>query len=183
VDDYTNDIDTANACFKDKITRVGFDYHWLIKVAPDILIFDEFIFKDMRTKYSYKHIHARSRFYIGPVKLKKHQKSHWDNHSHVVYPKQTLSIMDDQMFMIPYPLQVFAFKSMSVGIPESSKEITHKHTNLKDVASLHEMNIHQMIDSPEKRQTLIWNRFNIQIKVTEFYVVSIHKITSYSFAI
>ena len=72
---YTNDVKISNICYKEQISKTGFDYHWIIKLNPDILIFDEFIFKDIRTKYSYKHIHARSRFYIGPIQLKKHQKS------------------------------------------------------------------------------------------------------------
>jgi hypothetical protein len=177
---YTNDVKISNICYKEQISKTGFDYHWIIKLNPDILIFDEFIFKDIRTKYSYKHIHARSRFYIGPIQLKKHQKSHWDNYSHIQYPKETLSIMDDQLFMIPYPLQFFAFK---IGSPEKQQELTQKYSNLQNIeGSLYDMSIHKMEDSSEKQQTMLWKRFNIQIKITEFYVVSIDKIPLFNFA-
>ena len=184
-DNYINDIDTANVCFHNKIMKEGFDYHWIIKLNPDLLIFDESIFKNMRTKYSYKHIHARSRYYIGPMQLKKHQKSNWKSDSHVKYPKQTLSIMDDQLYMIPYPLQFFAFKASSVGIklpetPANKKKFQYK--DLKNVRSLHDMTIHQMVDSPEKNQTILWNMFNIPITITELYVVSFKSLASYNLA-
>jgi hypothetical protein len=182
-DNYINDIDTVKVCYHTKVSKEGFDYHWMVKVNPDLLIFDEFIFRDMRTKYSYKHIHARSRYYIGPLQLKKHQKSNWEPKSHIKYPKETLSIMDDQLYIIPYPLQYFAFKSSSVGIediPETQRK--YQYEDLNNVRSLHDMTINQMVDSPERNQTILWNMFNIPLKISEFYVVSFKNLADYNLA-
>ncbi len=179
-DSYINDVDTANMCYHTKICNEGFDYQWIIKLNPNLIVFDEFIFSDIRTKYSYTHIHTRSRFYIGPMKLTKHQKSNWEKKSHLEYPKQTLSIMDDQLYMIPYPMQFFAFKSSSVSITETPE--TTNYPDLNNIRSLHDMNITKMMDSPEKNQTLLWNMFNIPLKITEFYVVSSKDLSSYNIA-
>nr|QOI90518.1 hypothetical protein HWQ62_00383 [Pyramimonas orientalis virus] len=184
IDNYTNDIEVANNCYHDQIVQTGFDYHWIVKINPTLIIFDQNIFDNLRTKYSFKHIHSRSRMYVGPLSLKKHQKSNWESYSHRQYPKTQLSILDDQLYMIPYPLQYYAFTSSKMGIPEHPKPNKAILDDLRYVSqqSLDKINIHKISDTPEKNQTIIWNRFNIPYKITEFYVVSVNNMAMYNLA-
>jgi hypothetical protein len=167
---YTNDFKSVFTCYHNHIVKAGYDYHWLIKIRPDLLVFDPNIFNNIRSKYSYDSIHARARYYIGTKDLKKHQRSDWGDSAKQIL-KDTLHIADDQLYMIPYPLQYFAFSKSTLEIETNHQTNVHKTDELSKLHSLYEASIHNIIDCPEKTQTLLWKRFNIPIKIAEFYVV------------
>lgn len=175
---YTNDIDVMNRCYNDIISKTGYDYHWIIKLRPDLLIFNRNIFTNIKSKYDPMYIHARSRFYIGPSDITKHQRSNWNTKSHTKYDKDILSIMDNQIYFIPYALQFFAFKSASMGLPTNSGHL--KLTELHNLPSLHNLSILDTQSSPERNQTIIWNRFNLPLKISELHVVLINDLESYN---
>lgn len=175
---YTDDITTMNDCYSQKIFQAGFDYHWIIKLRPDMLVFDKNIFVNIRSKYDTKHIHARSRFYSGPLTLSKNQKSYWDENSHVVNSNQNLLIMDNQLYMIPYPLQFFAFKSSTLGIPPNNGQYTSDDMDNVNISTL---SIDQLKPSPEVNQTILWNRFNIPLHIAELHVVLMSDFNQYNF--
>ena len=175
---YKDDITTMHECYSEKMVHAGFDYHWIVKLRPDMLVFDKNIFVNMRTKYSTKHIHARSRLYSGPLTLSKNQKSNWDHHSHSKNSDQNLLVMDTQLYMIPYPLQFFAFKSSSLGVPSGNNR---KHS-MDDIENTPTLSIDQLKPSPEVDQTLVWNRFNIPLHIAELHVVLMSDLNAYNFS-
>jgi hypothetical protein len=175
---YKDDITTMNECYFHTINQSGFDYHWIIKLRPDILVFDKNIFVNIRSKYDTKHIHARSRFYSGPLTLSKNQKSNWNDNSHVENSNQNLLVMDNQLYMIPYSLQFFAFKSSSLGLLPNNGIYNEHDLQNKDISSVY---IDQLKPFPELNQTLLWNRFNIPLKITELNVVLMSDLNQYNF--
>lgn len=173
---YTNDIDMAKVCY-DLSTKSGYDYHWIIKLRPDLLIFDPNIFTNLKTKYDSSFIHARCKFYVGPSNLKKHHKSNWEFYTHINHYKESLLIMDDQMYMIPYTLQYFAFTASSMNI-----DIPNNNNNLKNLKNIfvHSISIKDMEDTPEKKQTVLWNHFDIPLKINELFVVLMSDLRTYN---
>lgn len=178
--EYSNNIDTMRKCYSELIVHSGFDYHWIIKTRPDMLVFDKNLFVNMRVKYDSTHIHARSRLYSGPITLTKNQKSNWDDRSHVKSNSENLLVMDDEMYLIPYPLQFFAFKSSSLGVLPNNNGIYSIHDlREKDISTV---TIDQLKPFPELNQTLIWNRFNIPLKVSELHAIRFGRLNQYNFS-
>lgn len=175
---YKDDITTMFECYSDHMVTSGFDYHWIVKLRPDMLVFDKNIFVNMRYKYNTKYIHARSRCYSGPLILSKNQKSNWESYSHVQNSEQTLLVMDNQIYLIPYSLQFFAFKSSS--LISLSNTGTHELHDLQKI-DLTTLSIDTLKKSPEVNQTLIWNRFNIPLHIAELNVVLMSDLNEYNF--
>lgn len=173
---YTNDIYAANECYK-RCVDIGYNYHWIIKLRPDLLVFDANIFKNLRFKYNPSFIHARSRFYVGPLELKKHQTSNWNRYSNIHHSQSRLLIADIQLYMIPYHLQTFAFKAQE--LVDTHSVSNGQYENLNNVP-LNTITIHDMKQSEEKTQTLLWKHFNIPINIAEFYVVLFQDMNLYN---
>lgn len=161
-----NDVDLDIHCYTKLVSKTGFDYHWIIKIQPDLLIFDENIFNHIKTKYNALNVHCRVRYYVGPKILIKHERSNWEN-SYTTFPKEILSIYDNQLYMIPYHLQVFAFQKNKHPIAASSRNIT----DFSKVTSFYDLKIDDIQNCDEKTQTLMWIAFNIPVNIQHFYVV------------
>tara|TARA_Y100000389_G_scaffold57346_1_gene53379 strand:- start:311 stop:829 length:519 start_codon:yes stop_codon:yes gene_type:complete len=166
----------AKVCY-DLSTTSGYDYHWIIKLRPDLLIFDPNIFVNLKTKYDSSFIHTRCKFYVGPSNMKKHNKSNWESFAHINHHKEKLVIVDDQMYMIPYTLQYFAFtaSAMNINIPNNN----NNYKTLQNIFA-QSISIADMEDTPEKKQTVLWNHFDIPLKVNEFYIVLMDDLKTYN---
>jgi hypothetical protein len=123
-------------------------------------------------------IHARARYYVGKKKLTKHQRSNWGN-SFKVFPLERLKILDDQVYLIPFHHFPYAFSS---NLQQKSKSNTTQTgiKNLNEVDSFYNLDINNMIDSPEKRQTLIWNKYEIPLNIVELYCVKLSDMKLYN---
>ena len=86
--------------------------------------------------------------------------------------------MDTQLYMIPYPLQFFAFKSSSLGVPRNNGKYA---LDDMDNQNTYTLSIDQLKPSPEVNQTSIWNRFNIPLHIAEFHVVLMSDLNAYNF--
>ena len=171
---YTTDIDVTRHLYHTMILDNDIDYHWMIKLRPDLIIFDSNIFVDMRTKYNPNVIHARLRYYIGPKKIKKNERSYYDHSSIIEHNTELLKLYDNQFYIIPYTLQYFAFKPTFHKI----KKIEIPYVSNYSIIRLSEKMNNEFV--PEKTQTQLWNVYNLPIQINEFNVVSIHHLFMYN---
>ena len=159
----------AVECYKQMASKNPYEYHWIIKIQPDLLFFDKNIFRSIRSKYERDSIIGRSRFYFGPRKLKKNEKSRWytseesQHASYRYYEDERLVILDDQVYMIPFGLQYHAFVREK---PDVSKQSFWMGSIPND--------------NPEKMQSLEWVQRNIPLKITEMNFVRLSDFNEYN---
>lgn len=173
---YIDDIHSAYKLYTNYLSMTGYDYNWIIKIRPDILFFDKNLFVNIRDKYNSSMIHARARYYVGKKKLTKHQRSNWGN-SFKVFPLERLKILDDQVYLIPFHYFPYAFSS---NLQQKSNTTQTGIKDLNEVDSFYNLDINNMIDSPEKRQTLIWNKYEIPLNIVELYCVKLSDMKLYN---
>lgn len=168
-------IQSSRKLYHDCVEKTGFDYNWLVKIRPDLLFFDKNILHGIKTKYNENKIHARARYYIGPLHLKKHQRSHWGD-SYKQYPLDKLLILDDQIYMIPFKYFSFAFDTNIHPLIETKDKLD----NFNKINSFADISINNIVDSPEKQQTLIWMEYEIPLQITELYCLKISDLKMYN---
>jgi len=159
----------AVECYNTLLAPNPYEYHWIIKVRPDLLFFDHMIFSGIRQKYPMDSIQARARFYFGPKKLKKNEKSRWyesaeaEQESYKKMDDERLIILDDQVYMIPVGFQYHAFKSSKPGPSEQSfwMGLVSNQTS-------------------EKEQSLEWARRALPLKITEMHFVKLSDFDQYN---
>lgn len=175
---HTDEIQSASNLYFNYLSKTGYDYDWIIKIRPDMLFFDKNMFRSIRTKFKSNMIHARARYYVGKKNLSKHQRSNWAN-SYKQYELERLLIMDDQVYLIPfrYFAYVFSKEALSTQLNDSKKEMI---TNFNNVKSFYDLDITQIADCPEKRQTLIWNKAKIPLGIVELYCVKTSDLNLYN---
>lgn len=156
-------------CYKSLVLPNPYEYHWIIKVRPDLAFLDAMIFSGMRLKYSKDSIQARARFYNGPRRLKKNEKSRWYNseklqqESYKFHDKELLIILDDQVYMVPVGLQYHAFRSIE---PNWSNQSLW----MGSISNTH----------PEKNQSLEWTQREIPLKIIELHFVKYVEFAKYN---
>lgn len=173
---YLDDIHSAYKLYTNYLSKTGYDYNWIIKIRPDILFFDKNLFVNIRDKYNSNMIHARARYYVGKNNLTKHQRSDWGN-SYKEFPLERLKILDDQVYFIPFHYFPYAFSS---NLQKKSDNTRARIKNLNEVDSFYDLDINKMVDSPEKRQTLIWNKYEIPLNIVELYCVKLSDMKVYN---
>lgn len=149
-------IDKRHECYRDLILTSLYEYHWIIHARPDLLIFDKNIFNNIRKKYSSNYIHARARYYTGPEKLTKNEKSYWnvnDEDSYKYSKTNDLLILDNNIFFVPQLLSYKAFKNKF--------ETQHQNIHFKSVSN----------DSTEKQQSLLWYNEKIPLNIIHLVFV------------
>ena len=138
-------IDMVNECYHRLILNSGFEFHWIVQLTPDVIIFDPNIFVNMRTKYNNKSIHARVANYTGPLQLTRQQKSSKDETNYNYANKETLKLFDTHIFLIPQFWQYYAFLPYDITKIRALKTDSLKQTN-------------------------IWKDKSIPVQITELYV-------------
>ena len=160
-----NNIDKRQECYQKLILTSPYEYHWIINVRPDLLIFDKNIFVNIRQKYSSNFIHARARYYTGPEKLTKNEKSYWSINDENYYKNSKtndLLILDNNIFFVPQLLSYKAFKN-------SNSETLYQNNNFKKIK-----------DSIEKQQSLIWYNEKIPLNIIHLVFVPPEDMLAYN---
>ena len=161
-----SEIDQRNDCYHNLVMKSDFEYHWIINVRPDVLIFDTNIFYNIRQKFDPNFIHARARYYIGPKVLSKNEKSFWkldDEADAFKFSKTTdLIILDNNIFLVPQSLSYRVFKNTN-------------NANLGE-----NKHFETVIQSLEKTQSLIWYNENIPLNIAYLVFVPPEKMLSYN---
>jgi len=146
-----NDIDKRHECYHNLIMTSEFEYHWIINVRPDLLIFDTNMFYNIRQKFDVNYIHARARYYVGPKTLNKNEKSYWnvdDTESYKHNKNKNLIILDNNIFFVPQGLSYRVFKN-------TINTNTNQNNHFKTIPDT----------STEKTQSLIWYNENIPLNI------------------
>lgn len=172
ITNYTNDINVTRDLFHTTVLNSGFDYHWMIRLQPDLIILDKNVFVDIRNKYKHDFLYARLRYYVGTDIIKKTQRSYYDHSSIIKHNQDLLHIYDNQFFMIPYTLQYYAFKTDPLEIDYDLKLPIDQNPDVRRVLNI----VNTATNIPEKTQTILWKSQNIPIKISEFNIVSIHNL-------
>jgi hypothetical protein len=156
-------------CYQKMASKNPYEYHWIIKIQPDLLFFDRNIFRYIRNKYPQNCIIGRARFYVGPKKLKKNEKSRWytseesQQTSYRYHDYEQLTILDDQVYMVPFGLQYHAFLRAEPDFSEQSFWMSSVPN-----------------DNSEKVQSLEWVQRNIPLKITELNFVRLSDFDEYN---
>lgn len=179
---YINDIAVCKNIYDTVLYENGIDYHWIVKLRPDLVIFDRNVFVNIRSKYDNTKIHGRLRYYVGPLFINKNKRSYYDTSSVVYNKEELLAIYDHHFYLIPYTMQFFAFHTDPFSISTNNNtlsELLKQHvydTNIQNIYSLINQRplIHELI------QTLVWSKYKLAVKITEFNVVSVHNLIMYN---
>ena len=161
-----NNIDKRHECYQKLILTSPYEYHWIIHARPDVLIFDKNIFNNIRHKYSSNFIHARARYYTGPEKLTKNEKSYWNINDENYYKNSKtndLLILDNNIFFVPQILSYRTFK-------KNTFRNLNQNVHFKTISD----------KSIEKQQGILWYNEKIPLNIIHLVFVPPEDMLAYN---